>query len=67
MINSRHNSKHNKEKTLSQSTKEKISEVNKKRKGIKFKKRRNIPTNELKDLLEFGFSKNYIANLYQID
>ncbi|WP_430610714.1 hypothetical protein IGL01_000704 [Enterococcus sp. DIV0340] len=67
MINSGHNSKHNEGKVLSQSTKAKISEANKKRKGMKFKKRRNIPANELKDLLEFGFSKNYIANLYQVD
>lgn len=40
---------------------------NSKRKGMKIKKRHNIPTYQLKDLLSFGFSINYIAKLYKCD
>lgn len=67
MINSAHNSKHNKGKSLSESTRKKIAEANKKRKGEKYKKRRNVPKDELRDLLAKGFSINHIAKLYQVD
>ncbi|WP_413485557.1 hypothetical protein [Brochothrix thermosphacta] len=64
-INSAHNSNHNKGKVLDKEHKRKISEANKNRKGMKMKKKHNIPTYQLKDLLNFGFSINYIASLYK--
>jgi len=65
VINSAHNSNHNRGKYVTPITRKKLSEANKNRKGIKMKKKVNIPIRELKDMLDFGFSINYIAKLYK--
>ncbi|WP_221638797.1 hypothetical protein [Listeria grandensis] len=65
VINTAHNSNHNRNKVLTESHRRKISEANRKRKGISMKNRHNIPSNELKDLLDYGFSINYISTLYK--
>lgn len=67
VINSAHNSNHNKGKIISEYQRQQIVISNSKRKGMKIKKRHNIPTYQLKDMLRFGFSINYIAKLYQCD
>lgn len=67
VINSAHNSNHNKGRIFQDEHRKKISEANKKRREIKIKKRHNIPNYQLKDLLNFGFSINYIAKLYKCD
>lgn len=64
---SKHLSKHNKGKIFTKEHRQKISEENKKRKGQKMKKRRNIPLIELGDFLQKGKSINWIANYYKVD
>lgn len=67
VLNSAHNSAHMKGIELSINHRKKISEANKKRKGIKIKKRHNIPAQELNDLLKYGFSILAISELYGVD
>lgn len=61
----KHQSYHNKNKKLSKEHRKKISEANKKRKGLKIKKRVYMP--ELKDLINKGFSINKISKHYGCD
>ena len=61
----KHGSLHNKGRHFSEEHKRKIAEANHKRKGIKIKKRVEMP--ELKELLEKGYSINKIANYYGCD
>jgi hypothetical protein len=66
LINSRkHQSLHNKNKKLSKEHRKKISESNRRRKGIKIKKRVQMP--ELKTLIKKGWSINKIAKFYGCD
>ena len=67
MINSAHNKNHNEGRVFTKNHKRKISEANKRRKGMKFKKTHNIPISELKDLLGYGFSIKKISELYNCD
>ena len=67
MLNSMHNSIHMKGNKFSREHRNKISEANRKRKGIKLKKRHNIPSHELSDLLKYGFSILRISELYEVD
>lgn len=67
VLNSAHNSAHMKGIELSIDHRKKIGEANKKRKGIKIKKRHNIPVQELNDLLKHGFSILAISGLYGVD
>jgi len=60
-----HGSHHNKGKTLTKEHRRKISEANKKRKGMKMKKRVDIPTKDLSLFLDMGYSINKIASLYE--
>ncbi len=64
---SSHCSRHNKGKTLSEEHRAKISEANRKRKGIKIKKRVDIPYIKLKALLNQGKSINYCAKFFECD
>lgn len=59
---SAHASHHNKGKVLTQSHKDKIALANKRRKGIKLKKRVQMP--DLEILIERGWSINKIAKYY---
>lgn len=59
---SEHQSLHNKNKELSSEQKMKISKSNKKRRGIKYKKRVNMEN--LKEYLQQGLSINKIAKIY---
>lgn len=67
MLNSMHNSIHMKGTKFSKEHRKKISEANRKRKGTKIKKRHNIPSHELSDLLKYGFSILGISELYKVD
>lgn len=67
VFNSAHNSGHNKGKTLSDSHREKIALANKKRKGMKMKKRVHIPADGLRTFLNEGKSINWIALHYNCD
>lgn len=67
VINKAHNSNHNKGKKISEEHKKKIIEANRKRKGIRMKRKYDIPTNQLKDLLKHGISIRYISHLYNCD
>lgn len=67
VINSAHNSYHNKGKFVSEHTRKKISKANKNRKGMKMKKRHDIPISELKEFLLNGKSINWIAKHYNVD
>lgn len=60
-----HQSLHNKGKVLSKEHREKISLANKKRKGIKMKKR--VEMTNLKELLSKGYSINKISKIYGCD
>ncbi|MGQ7467909.1 HNH endonuclease [Streptococcus suis] len=62
-----HGSLHNSGKVLSNEHKERIALANKKRRGIKMKKRVNIPLPELKEFLREGKSVNWIAQHYSCD
>jgi len=64
---SKHQSLHNKGKRLSKEHRQKISEANRRRKGMKMKKRRDIPLDKLKDLLLEGWSVNRIAKYFGVD
>jgi hypothetical protein len=64
---SEHLSEHNAGRPLSLSHRQKISESNKKRKGIPHKKRRNIPLVQMYAQLATGMSINKIAEIYQVD
>lgn len=67
VINSAHNSNHNKGRVFTDKHRKRISEANKKRKGMKCKKRHDILFYQLKDLLDFGFSINRISKFYECD
>lgn len=58
----RHQSYHNKEKKLTKEHRKKISEANKKRKGIKIKKRVDMPN--LDNYIKQGLSINKISQIY---
>lgn len=62
-----HLSKHNKGRVFSKEHKSKISEANKKRFGIKMKRRYNIPVNELRGYLRQGKSIREISIIYGCD
>ncbi|KKN70672.1 hypothetical protein LCGC14_0428270 [marine sediment metagenome] len=64
---SRHGSLHNKGKKLSPEHRAKISEANRKRKGIKMKRRVNIPRLELLHLIDQGYTINGIAKHFGCD
>ena len=66
VLNSAHDSAHMKGVEFSSDHRKKISEANKKRKGIKIKKRHNIPVQELNDLLKHGFSILAVSELYGV-
>jgi hypothetical protein len=58
----KHQSYHNKEKKLTKEHRKKISEANRKRKGIKLKKRVDMP--RLSEYIKQGLSINQIAQIY---
>lgn len=62
---SEHQSFHNKGKKLSENHKAKISEANKKRKGIKMKKR--VSLDRLAEYIKQGLNINEIAKIYNCD
>jgi hypothetical protein len=64
---SAHMSHHNKGKRLSLEHRMKISEAGKKRKGMKIKRKHNLPVDELKEMLEDGWSINKISRHYGCD
>lgn len=64
MVSKYHNSYHNAGKVLSMSHRQKISNANKRRRGIKIKKRLNIPENELTKYLSDGLNINQISKIY---
>ena len=61
----KHQSIHNKNKKLSAKHRRKISEANKKRKGIKIKKRVDMP--HLQEYIKQGLSINKISKIYGCD
>jgi hypothetical protein len=63
----RHQSLHNSGKSLSLSHRQKLSEANRKRKGVPHKKRRHIPKIQMYALLASGMSINGIAKYYGVD
>ena len=67
MINSAHNKNHNEGRVFTKNHKRKISEANKRRKGMKFKKTHNIPISELKDKLRANILQNIVIGLLHID
>lgn len=64
---SKHQSFHNKGKALTDIHRQKISQANKRRKGMRLKKRVIIPMEELKVLIGNGWSINKIAKYYKCD
>ena len=62
-----HGSHHNKGKKLSKEHRLKISEANKKRKGMRMKRKYNIPIEKIKEKINLGFSINAIAKIYGCD
>lgn len=62
-----HQSYHNKCKLFTSSHKEKIGLANKNRKGMKMKKHVYIPLDELKMLIDSGYSINSIAKKFNCD
>lgn len=67
VLNRVHNSKHNKGKVLSDDHRSKIANANKNRKGMKMKKKINIPKEELSKFIKEGKSINWIATHYKCD
>lgn len=64
---SKHLSMHNEGKKLSPDHRQKISKANRLRKGIKKKKRYNLPIREIASFLQKDKSINWIANHYGVD
>jgi len=64
MSSKMHGSHHNKGKKLSDEHKRKISEANKKRKGIKMRRKYKIPLDELRVFMREGKSISAIARHY---
>jgi len=62
-----HGSIHNKGKILSADHKRKIGEASRRRKGIRIKKRCNIPAEQLKEMLNQNMSINAIAKHFGCD
>lgn len=67
ILNSSHNSSHNIGRVFTAEHKSKIAEANRKRLGMKMKKRVNIPLSELKEFLREDKSVNWIAQHYNCD
>jgi hypothetical protein len=67
VFSSDHQSRHNKNKILSDTHRKKISEANKKRVGMKFRKRVAINLADLKNRIMKGESINHIAKCYGCD
>ena len=67
ILNKTHNSQHNKGRIFSKSHRQKIGMANHNRKGLKMKKRINIPMDELGIFLNEGKSINWIASHYKCD
>lgn len=67
MSNVVHAAHHNKGKTLTDEHKAKIASANRKRKGIKMKRKYNIDAQELRSHLASGKSINAIAKIYGCD
>lgn len=67
ILNSAHNSSHNKGRIFSDSHREKIALANKRRKGMKMKKRVDIPKDKLRELLSDGKTINWIASYFGCD
>lgn len=67
ILNSVHNSNHNKRRKFSDSHREKIALANRRRKGMKQRKRVNIPEDKLKELLSKGKSINWVASYFGCD
>lgn len=61
----KHQSLHNKDKKLTIEHRNKIAEANKKRKGIKIKKRVDMPN--LQEYLKMGYTINKISKIYGCD
>ena len=64
---SEHLSSHNKGKRLTQSHRDKIKISNKNRKGIKMKKKVDIPLSQLQEQIRQGYSINKIARYFECD
>ncbi|OFM57862.1 hypothetical protein HMPREF2677_01585 [Staphylococcus sp. HMSC059G05] len=62
-----HLSDHNKGKSFTQSHRNKIAKANRKRKGMKMKRKYNIDPKELKQHLKNGLSISKIARIYNCD
>ena len=67
VLSAEHQSYHTKNRIFSSIHKSKIGEANKKRVGIKYKKKVNIPIMELKDMLKNGKSIFYISKHFKCD
>lgn len=67
ILNSSHNRSHNTGRVFTDEHKSKIAEANRKRLGMKMKKRVNIPLPELKKFLREGKSVNWIAQHFHCD
>lgn len=67
MHESEHQILHNKGRKFSKVHRKRIGEANKKRKGMKMRKRYNIPVDELRTHLENGKSINWIAKHFNVD
>ena len=64
---SKHLSNHNSGRKFSKEHRKKIAYANKKRRGIKIKKRVNIDIEDLKEKIKNGWSINKIAKFYNCD
>src|SRR5699024_765656 len=67
MPESEHQSLHTKGRRFSKEHRKKIAEANKKRKGIKVRRKYNIPNDELRSHLKNGKSINWIAKHFGVD
>lgn len=67
MPESEHQSLHTKGRVFSKEHRKKIGEANRKRKGIKMRRKHHIPIDELKSYLESGKSINWIAKHFGVD
>jgi len=64
---SEHLSAHNKGKILTEAHRSRIAEAGKKRKGMKMKKRVDVPAQEVSRLLSEGWSINRISKHFRVD
>lgn len=63
----KHQSHHNKGKTLSAEHRAKISDANRRRRNTKYRKRIDLPLIEINNMLAEGKSINHIANHFGVD